>query len=219
MSRKRLIASLLDDFDEESPSIQSSSIAHSRRNRSIASIVNEETASSSRPSSNIRKKVICNCPDCNGKLVDSRTKELHESTYQEYQGSQSPIWPDIQQLEISEGSASPRRPLEPIEHDEPIEQDSDDDHQSGESAGQPSNLLNEMNKIRMMMIITLMMLSYFGDVQEGTQLVQKFLVVVVMAMMVMTMMVMVMIQMKINLPNILNLSNLPLRKIYTVIIL
>src|SRR6185437_10386049 len=40
------------------------------------------------------------------------------------------------------------------------------------------NLLNEMNKIRMMMIITLMMLSYFGDVQEGTQLVRKFLVVV-----------------------------------------
>ena len=78
------------------------------------------------------------------------------------------------------------------------------------------NLLNEMNKIRMMMIITLMMLSYFGDVQEGTQLVRKFLVVVVMAM---AMMVMMMIQMKINLPNILNLSNLPRRKIYTVIIL
>lgn len=131
MSRKRSIASLLDDLDEESPSIQSSSAAHSRRNRSIASIVNEETASSSRPSSNIRKKVICNCHDCNGKLVDSRTKEIHESTYQEYQGSQSPIWPDIQQLEIGEGSASARRPLEPIE------QDSDDDHQSGESAGQP----------------------------------------------------------------------------------
>ena len=131
MSRKRSIASLLDDLDEESPSIQSSSAAHSRRNRSIASVVNEETASSSRPSSNIRKKVICNCHDCNGKLVDSRTKEIHESTYQEYQGSQSPIWPDIQQLEIGEGSASARRPLEPIE------QDSDDDHQSGESAGQP----------------------------------------------------------------------------------
>src|SRR5436190_14309372 len=147
MSRKRSIASLLDDLDEESPSIQSSSVAHSRRNRSITSIVNEETASSSRPSSNIRKKVICNCPDCNGKLVDSRTKELHEFTYQEYQGSQSPIWPDIQQLEISEGSASPRRLLEPIEHDEPIEQDSDNDHQSGESAGQPSKPIerNEQN--------------------------------------------------------------------------
>ena len=38
------------------------------------------------------------------------------------------------------------------------------------------------------------------------------------AMMVMVM-VMVIIQMKINLPNILNLSNLPLRKIYIVIIL
>ena len=108
MSRKRSIASLLDDLDEESPSIQSSSVAYSRKNRSIASIVNEETASSSRPSSNIRKKVICNCPYCNGKLVDSRTKELHESTYQDYQASQSPIWPDIQQLEIGKGSASSR---------------------------------------------------------------------------------------------------------------
>src|SRR5436190_22099595 len=76
-----------------------------------------------------------------------------------------------------------------------------------------SNLLNEMNKIQIMMF------SYFGDVQEGTQLVWKFLVMVVMAMIVMTMMVMEMIQMKINLLNILNLSNLPLRKIYTVIIL
>jgi len=44
MSRKRSIASLLDDLDEESPSIQSSSVAHSRRNRSIASIVNEENS-------------------------------------------------------------------------------------------------------------------------------------------------------------------------------
>src|SRR5947207_3412180 len=176
MSRKRSIASLLNDLDEESLSIQSSSVVHSRRNRSIASIVNEETASSSRPSSNIRKKVICNCPDCNGKLVDSHIKELHESTYQEYQGSQSPIWPDIQQL-IKVVNRLDNHP----------------------------NLLNEMNKIRMMMIITLMILSYFGDIQEGTQLVQKFLVVVVMAMMVMTMMVMVMIQMKINLSNILNL--------------
>src|SRR5436190_20507133 len=76
MSRKRSIASLLDDLDEESPSIQSSSVAHSHRNRSIASIVNEETASSSRPSSNIKKKVIYNCSDCNGKLVDSRTKNF-----------------------------------------------------------------------------------------------------------------------------------------------
>src|SRR5436190_1140049 len=132
MSRKRLIASLLDDRDEESPSIQFSSVAHFRRNRSIASIVNEETASSSRLSNNIRMMII--------KVVN--------------------------QL---------------------------DNH---------PNLLNEMNKIQMMMIITLMMLSYFGDVQEGIQLVQKFLVVVVMAMMVMVMvMVMVMIQMKINLLN------------------
>ena len=56
MSKKRSIASLLNDLNEKSPSIQSSSVAHSRRNRSIASIVNKETASSSRPLSNIRKK-------------------------------------------------------------------------------------------------------------------------------------------------------------------
>ena len=59
MSRKRSIASLLDDLDEESPSIQSSSVAHSRRNRLIASIVNEEIAS---PSSNIRKKLFVIIP-------------------------------------------------------------------------------------------------------------------------------------------------------------
>ena len=58
MSRKRSIASLLDDLDEESPSIQSSSVAYSRRNRSIANIVNEETASSNRPSSNIKKSYL-----------------------------------------------------------------------------------------------------------------------------------------------------------------
>lgn len=128
MSRKRSISSLLDDLDEESTLSQSSPAAHPRRNRSIASIIGEETASSVRSSSNIRKKVICNCPDCNGKLVDSRTKEIHEAAHQEYQGSQGTILAEIQQLEIGEGSASAstRRPLEPIEQNL-----DDDDHRSG----------------------------------------------------------------------------------------
>lgn len=131
MSRKRSISSLLDDLDEESSLSQSSPAAHPRRNRSIASIIGEETASSVRSSSNIRRKVICNCPDCNGKLVDSRTKEIHESAHQEYQGSQSTILAEIQQLEIGEGSASAsaRRPLEPNEQNS-----DDDDHRSGRAS-------------------------------------------------------------------------------------
>ncbi|CAG8717704.1 16051_t:CDS:1, partial [Rhizophagus irregularis] len=50
-----------------------------RRNRSIYSIINEEIVSSARPTSNKRKLVVCNCPDCDGNLVDSRTKEVHDS--------------------------------------------------------------------------------------------------------------------------------------------
>ena len=54
--RKSSIISLLNNLNEELPSIQSSSGTHSHRNRSIASIVNEETVLSNRLSNNIRKK-------------------------------------------------------------------------------------------------------------------------------------------------------------------
>ncbi|GBC21594.2 hypothetical protein GLOIN_2v1775288 [Rhizophagus irregularis DAOM 181602=DAOM 197198] len=102
MSRKRSVSSILDDLDdEESPSNQPSS---TRRNRSISGIINEEIVSSARPTSNKRKLVVCNCPDCDGNLVDSRTKEIHDSRHQEYQDSQGTISSQVRQLEIGETS-------------------------------------------------------------------------------------------------------------------
>ncbi|GET50735.1 uncharacterized protein LOC107327733 [Rhizophagus irregularis DAOM 181602=DAOM 197198] len=102
MSRKRSVSSILDDLDdEESPSNQPSS---TRRNRSISGIINKEIVSSARPTSNKRKLVVCNCPDCDGNLVDSRTKEIHDSRHQEYQDSQGTISSQVRQLEIGETS-------------------------------------------------------------------------------------------------------------------
>lgn len=119
--RKRSALSLIDDL-EESSSNQTNSAAHSRRIRSASSILDKESA---RPSGNIRKKVICNCSECNGQLIDSRTKEIHESRF--YQGYGS-ISLEMQQLEIGEGSASAsaRRTIESI-REETISQESDDD--------------------------------------------------------------------------------------------
>ncbi|GBC26432.1 uncharacterized protein LOC107327733 [Rhizophagus irregularis DAOM 181602=DAOM 197198] len=102
MSRKRSVSSILNDLDdEESPSNQPSS---THRNRSISSIINEEIVSSARSTSNKRKLVVCNCPDCDGDLVDSRTKEIHNSRHQEYQDSQGTISSQVRQLEIGETS-------------------------------------------------------------------------------------------------------------------
>ena len=97
MSRKRSVASLLADFDDE----ELSSSRPSRRDRTISSIINEELP--------VRQsqKVVCNCSECNSKLVDLRTKEIHESRYQEYhQGSQGTISAEIEQLEIGETSTA-----------------------------------------------------------------------------------------------------------------
>src|ERR1051325_11094879 len=102
MSRKRSISSVLDDDDEPSSSRQPS-----RRNRSISSIINEETTPSVEPSYNVRRWVICNCTDCNGQLVDSRTKAIHESRHQGHQDSQGTFTGEFQQLELDdEDSAS-----------------------------------------------------------------------------------------------------------------
>ncbi|CAB5366657.1 unnamed protein product [Rhizophagus irregularis] len=71
MSRKRSVSSILEDLDdEESPSNQPSS---TRRNRSISGIINEEIVSSARPTSNKRKLVVCNCPDC---TISSQVRQL-----------------------------------------------------------------------------------------------------------------------------------------------
>ena len=102
MSRKRSVSSLLDD-DDESPSNQPSTTAHPRRVRSISSIIDEEIEPSPKRSHN---RVVCNCPDCNGNLVDPRTKEVHESRYQQSQDSQGTITGEMHQFEIGEASTS-----------------------------------------------------------------------------------------------------------------
>ncbi|GET54361.1 hypothetical protein GLOIN_2v1775288 [Rhizophagus irregularis DAOM 181602=DAOM 197198] len=160
MSRKRSVSSILDDLDdEESPSNQPSS---TRRNRSISGIINEEIVSSARPTSkddlcqinrfiqyknhllyedrNKKKLVVCNCPDCDGNLVDSRTKEIHDSRHQEYQDSQGTISSQVRQLEIGETSisASAGRMIdesirqESEKSDNSNQDDVDDEHQDVE---------------------------------------------------------------------------------------
>ncbi|GET62975.1 hypothetical protein GLOIN_2v1775288 [Rhizophagus irregularis DAOM 181602=DAOM 197198] len=138
MSRKRSVSSILDDLDdEESPSNQPSSTC---RNRSISGIINEEIVSSARPTSNKRKLVVCNCPDCDGNLVDSRTKEIHDSRHQEYQDSQGTISSQVRQLEIGETSipASAGRMIdesirqESEKSDNSNQDDVDDEHQDVE---------------------------------------------------------------------------------------
>jgi hypothetical protein len=92
MSRKRSVASIINDSDDEESPLSSS---QPHRNRSISSIINEASVTSARPSRNTRRREVCNCPDCNGKLVDSRTKEVHESRQKEYQDSQGTITTQI----------------------------------------------------------------------------------------------------------------------------
>src|SRR6266498_5031160 len=87
MSRERSISSIIDDDEGESSSSRSfatSSRATSSRRHAVSDIINEETITN-RPSFN-RRLSICNCSECNGRLVDSRTKEIYEIRYQSLQG-------------------------------------------------------------------------------------------------------------------------------------
>src|SRR6266542_3588082 len=100
MSRKRSISSIINDDKGESFLNQSfaiSSHATSSRRRAVSDIINKETITN-RPSSN-RRLSICNCPKCNGRLVDSCTKEIHEIRFQSSQGEISAA---IFQLKIQE---------------------------------------------------------------------------------------------------------------------
>ncbi len=100
MSRKRSISNIIDDDEGESSSSRSfaiSSRATSSRRRAVSDIINEETITN-QPSSN-RRLSICNCPECNGWLVNSHTKEIHEIRYQSLQGEISAA---IFQLKIQE---------------------------------------------------------------------------------------------------------------------
>ncbi|RHZ80856.1 hypothetical protein Glove_131g20 [Diversispora epigaea] len=70
MVRKRSLASVLYEDDTSSDRNRNS------RNRSISNILGEE--STSNQSSNSSRLVLCNCPKCNGKLIDPRTKVIHD---------------------------------------------------------------------------------------------------------------------------------------------
>ena len=100
MSRKRSISSIIDDDEGESSSSWSfaiSSHATSSHRHAVSDIINEETITN-QPSSN-RQLSICNCPECNGRLIDFRTKEIYEIRYQSSQGE---ILAAIFQLKIQE---------------------------------------------------------------------------------------------------------------------
>ncbi|RHZ76897.1 hypothetical protein Glove_187g45 [Diversispora epigaea] len=70
MVRKRSLASVLYENDTSSDRNRNS------RNRSISNILDEE--STSNQPSNSSRLVLCNCPKCNGKLIDPRTKVIHD---------------------------------------------------------------------------------------------------------------------------------------------
>jgi len=70
MVRKRSLASVLYGDDT------SSDRNRNNRNRSISNILGEESTSI-QPSSSSRL-VLCNCPKCNGRLIDPRTKVIHD---------------------------------------------------------------------------------------------------------------------------------------------
>jgi ssDNA-binding Zn-finger/Zn-ribbon topoisomerase 1 len=75
--RKRSIASILNEESEST----SSRIPTSRSSRSAYNFINDETeeaALNQQSSTQPYNKVICNCPKCNGKLVERRTKAFHE---------------------------------------------------------------------------------------------------------------------------------------------
>src|ERR1043165_6768048 len=70
MVRKRSLASILYGDDT------SSDRNRNNRNRSISNILGEESTSI-QPSSSSRL-VLCNCPKCNGRFIDPRTKVIHD---------------------------------------------------------------------------------------------------------------------------------------------
>ncbi|GET55402.1 hypothetical protein GLOIN_2v1786147 [Rhizophagus irregularis DAOM 181602=DAOM 197198] len=77
MTRKRSLSSILNEESDSRPhAIPSSRI---QRTRSVSNIIDEESSNQSYPtSSRIGRLVACNCSECNGQLVDPRTKTIHE---------------------------------------------------------------------------------------------------------------------------------------------
>ena len=78
--RKRSIFSILND-EETSETSSSRYTEHSRKSRSgrSISIIDEEVMNST------SRLVRCDCTECNGKMVDPRTKVIHEARDQSSQ--------------------------------------------------------------------------------------------------------------------------------------
>ena len=99
--RKRSISSILDE--EETSEISSSrrsgrrSNAPSYRNRSISIIEDDDNTSSRR----LARLVRCDCTECNGRMVDPRTKVIHEARNQ---GSQASVTAAFDELFLQEES-------------------------------------------------------------------------------------------------------------------
>ncbi|RHZ77570.1 hypothetical protein Glove_176g78 [Diversispora epigaea] len=98
MVRKRSLASVLYEDDTSSDRNRNS------RNRSISNILGEESTSN-QPSSSSRL-VLCNCPKCNGRLIDSRTKVIHDLSNESSEISIESFQNQQEIEEIDESSSS-----------------------------------------------------------------------------------------------------------------
>src|SRR5262245_19287850 len=110
MSRKKSLSSVLD---EESSSRVYATPSRIRRNRSTSNIFGEESLNQS---SALGRLVACNCSECNGKLVDPRTKIIHEINQSSDDDDEAEIDNTETDVDFDNISSEPRR----------VEADSDD---------------------------------------------------------------------------------------------
>ncbi|RHZ62866.1 hypothetical protein Glove_334g21 [Diversispora epigaea] len=92
MVRKRSLASVLYEDDISSDRNRNS------RNRLISNILGEE--STSNQSSSSSRLVLCNCPKCNGRLIDLRTKQEIEEIDESSSSKSTTLTQDVNLLEI-----------------------------------------------------------------------------------------------------------------------
>ena len=77
MVRKRSLSSILNDEENEGSTSRPYAIPSSRqRTRSASNILGEESFPPT--PSRIGRLVACNCLECDGRLVDPRTKTIYE---------------------------------------------------------------------------------------------------------------------------------------------
>ena len=70
MGRKRSVASILEDSDDNNNTRRTS-----HRNRSVSDLLNEGSSSNRQ----LNRLVMCYYSRCNGTLIDSQTKTIHDS--------------------------------------------------------------------------------------------------------------------------------------------